>query len=259
VRRPGDPCRDIETAAAVQDTPAVHDVTPCHQTPWIPTALSPPPKDLPYNPSRPCRGNTGHDGDCVGRGRRLRRRASVARRPGRFRPRVPPRALRPGCAGRCASGAGAKMPGPGSGTDGNINRRTGGREIALTHSRAIPRPPVFPPHSMARPATGRGGGEARLSFSPCGVRSGGRRPGKANDLAFPTTNARSHSGGPGGRAKRGRMRGVGRNGTLQRALPMASTQHPCTPSTTPHPPPSATPSPARGRERASNPNPRSPT
>ncbi|MBB4650885.1 hypothetical protein GGQ99_002648 [Aminobacter niigataensis] len=141
------PCRTLKR---------LHDVTPCHQTPWIPAALSPPPKDLPYNPSRPCRGNTGHDGDCVGRGRRLRRRASVARRPGRFRPRVPPRALRPGCAGRCASGAGAKMPGPRSGTDGNINRRTGGREIALRHSRAIPRPPVFPPHSMARPATGRG-------------------------------------------------------------------------------------------------------
>ena len=62
------------------------------------------------------------------------------------------------------------------------------------------------------------------SFSPCGVRSGGRRPGKANDLAFPTTNAPSRSGGPGDAipsplvgegASKGRMRGVGRNAAAQ--------------------------------------------
>jgi hypothetical protein len=42
------------------------------------------------------RGNADHDGDCVGRDRRLRWRVNVACRPGRFRPRVPLSALRPG-------------------------------------------------------------------------------------------------------------------------------------------------------------------
>jgi hypothetical protein len=58
----------------------------------------------------------------------------------------------------------------------------------------------------------------RPAFAPCGVRSGAWSARKAPKWAFRTTNARSHSGGPGGgRAQRGRMRGVWRK---RRRLPL---------------------------------------
>ena len=90
--------------------------------------------DLPHNASCPSRrGRVARRLD-AGKGRRLRQRANVARRPGRLRPRVPPPPLGAVCAGRALDGAGdgrkCPDPAPGSGTDGDRNRRTGGRKVA---------------------------------------------------------------------------------------------------------------------------------
>ena len=92
------------------------------------------------------RGNAGRDGGSAGRNRRLRHAANVAAWPGRFRPRVPPRALRPACAGRAHRPwpASARMPEPElrrSGTGGIRNRRRGaGSRHVLKLGRLGPAP-----------------------------------------------------------------------------------------------------------------------
>ena len=89
-------------------------------------------------------------------------------------------------------------------TGGALGRR---HTFTLRGTDPAPRFPTAPDResslTMARPETGRGDGEACAQCSPHGlaqqavrVRSGRRRRRKANDLAFRTTNARSHSEGP---------------------------------------------------------------
>ncbi|MBB4650227.1 hypothetical protein GGQ99_001982 [Aminobacter niigataensis] len=162
MRRPGDPCRDVATASAAQCRPIIRctlspSVTICHHPAWIAAPHSPRPSNLPYNPRqflpRERRSRRWH----AGRNRRLRSWANVAHDPGRFRPRVPPRALRPGCAGRCASGGmGENARCPGSGTDGDRNRRRDARFAPRTHIRqARPRAPL-PELFMRNGQTGNG-------------------------------------------------------------------------------------------------------
>jgi hypothetical protein len=68
--------------------------------------LTPPAAD-PYSRSVPPVGNTDHDGDCVGRDRRLRLAANVAARPGRFRHQASLGALlTPACGDRAHTGPG---------------------------------------------------------------------------------------------------------------------------------------------------------
>ena len=69
---------------------------------------------------------------------------------------------------------------------GRRQERAPSRASACRSGDALPSPGAIATRRPARPP-----------LLPCGVRSGGRRPGKANDLTFPTTNARSHSYVPG--------------------------------------------------------------
>ena len=90
-------------------------------------------------------------------------------------------------------------------TGGALGRR---HTFTLRGTDPAPRFPTAPDResslTMARRESGRGNGEECAQCSPHGlaqpavrVRSGRRRRRKANDLAFRTTNARSHSEGPG--------------------------------------------------------------
>ncbi len=140
----------------------------------------------------------------AGRNRRLRSWANVARGPGRFRPRVPLRALRPGCAGRCASGARAKMPSPPEAERTETEIAGGARTSRhiLDYRKARPRAPL--PEllilSLSKDDNGQTGNGAwqRRSASPSPPVGEGGRP-------------RACRGG-------GRMRGVGRNESRQEEM-----------------------------------------
>jgi hypothetical protein len=105
----------------------------------------------------------------AGEDRRLRLVTDEVTRPGRFRPRVPPGALRPRCAGRCARWCGVALMLPArTKRNGRKQKSPAGRGVrAISLVQRHGTAPRFPDcracrraHSMARRFGGRGNGEA---------------------------------------------------------------------------------------------------